>query len=149
MGKRKRVESNRAAVRIGWRPCRPVLTRKIVKFFTMFSDQRERIESNRAAVRIGWRPCRPVLTRKIVKFFTMFSDQRERIESNRAAARIGWRPCRPGDPTNEYGSGVILGDFPCGLHVGITVLAAIGTTNLTRSPAMKDRCATVWRWSFG
>jgi hypothetical protein len=68
---RERIETNRAAARIGWRPCRPVsLIRKIVKFFAMFSDQRERIETNRAAARIGRRPCRPVsLIRKIVKFF--------------------------------------------------------------------------------
>jgi hypothetical protein len=40
-----------------------LLTRKIVEFFTMFSDQRERVETNRAAARIGWRPCRPVFYR--------------------------------------------------------------------------------------
>ena len=36
-----------------------ILIRKIVKFFTMASDQRERLETNRAVARIGGRPCRP------------------------------------------------------------------------------------------
>jgi hypothetical protein len=38
-----------------------LLTRKIVKLFTMFSGQRERIETNRAAARTGWRPSRPLV----------------------------------------------------------------------------------------
>jgi hypothetical protein len=41
--------------------CLVLLIRKIVKFFTMFSDQRERVEINRAEARIGWRPSRLAL----------------------------------------------------------------------------------------
>ena len=37
-----------------------LLTSKIVKFLTKFSDQRERFLASTQKRRIGWRPCRPV-----------------------------------------------------------------------------------------